>query len=49
MKEMRFSEQQYTHESCYISLFKCKSVDHSDPPPPPEWPQNLDIHSVVVL
>ena len=22
-----FSEQQYTHGSCYISLFKCKSFD----------------------
>ena len=27
-----FSEQQYTHGSCCISLFKCKSVDQSDPP-----------------
>ena len=27
-----FSEQQYTHGSCYISLFKCKSFDQSDPP-----------------
>ena len=26
-----FSEQQYTHGSCYISLFKCKSFDQSDP------------------
>ena len=35
-----FSEQPYKHGSCYISLFKCKSFDHSDPP---EWPQILDI------
>ena len=41
-----FSEQQCTHVSCYISLFKCKSFDQSDPP---EWPQILDIYSVVVL
>ena len=41
-----FSEQQYTHGSCHISLFKCKSFDQSDPP---EWPQILDIYSVVVL
>ena len=41
-----FSEQQYTHGSCYISLFKCKSFDQSDPP---EWPQILDIYSVMVL
>ena len=41
-----FSEHQYTHRSCYISLFKCKSFDQSDPP---EWPQILDIHSVVVI
>ena len=27
-----FSEQQYTHRSCYISLFKCKYFDKSDPP-----------------
>ena len=27
-----FSEQQYTHGSFYISLFKCKSFDQSDPP-----------------
>ena len=40
------SEQQYTHGSCYISLFKCKSFDQSDPP---EWPQILDSYSVVVL
>ena len=41
-----FSEQQCTHGSCYISLFNCKSFDQSDPP---EWPQILDIYSVVVL
>ena len=41
-----FSEQQYTHGSCYISLFKCKSFGQSDPP---EWPQILDIYSVVAL
>ena len=41
-----FSEQQYTHGSCYISLSKCKSFDQSDPP---GWPQTLDIYSVVVL
>ena len=32
---MPFYEQQYTHGSCYISLFKCKFFDQSDPPPPP--------------
>ena len=26
-----FSEQQYTHGSCYISLFKYKSFGQSDP------------------
>ena len=41
-----FSERQYMHRSCYISLFKCKSFVQSDPP---EWPQILDIYSVVVL
>ena len=41
-----FSEQQYTHRPCYISLFKCKYFDQSDPP---RWPQILDIYSVVVL
>ena len=41
-----FSQQQYMHGSCYISLFECKSFDQSDPP---EWPQILDIYSVVVL
>ena len=37
-----FSEQ-YTH---WVSLFICKSFDQSDLP---EWPQILDIYSVVVL
>ena len=41
-----FSEQQYTHGFCYISLFKYKSFDRSDPL---ESPQILDIYSVVVL
>ena len=41
-----FSEQQYMHGSFYIHLFKYKSFDQSDPP---EWPQMLDIYSVVVL
>ena len=27
------SEQQYTHGSCYISLFKYKYFGQSDPPP----------------
>ena len=36
-----FSEQQYTHGSCYISLFKCKSFDWSDQP---EWPRIIDIY-----
>ena len=40
------SEQQYMHGSCYISLFKYKSFDQSDPP---EWPQILEIYQVVVL
>ena len=41
-----FSEQQYTHGSCYISLVEYKFFDQSDPP---ESPQSLDIYSVVVL
>ena len=41
-----FSEQQYMHGSYYISQFKYKSFDQSDPP---EWPQILDIYSVVLL
>ena len=41
-----FTEQLCKHGSCYISLFKCKSFDQSDAP---EWPQILNIYSVVVL
>ena len=41
----QFSEQQYTHGSCYISLLNYKSFDQSDPP---ELPPILDIYSVVV-
>ena len=40
------SERQYTHGSCYISLFKYKSFDQADRP---ESPKILDIYSVVVL
>ena len=40
-----FSKQQHTYGS-FISLFKYKSFDQSDPP---ESPQILDIYSVVVL
>ena len=40
------SEQQYTHGSCYISLFKFKSFDQLIPP---KLPQILDIYSVVAL
>ena len=29
-----FCEQQYTHGSCHISLFKFKSLDQLIPPPP---------------
>ena len=39
-----FCEQQYMHESCYISLFK--SFDQLIPP---KLPQILDIYSVVAL
>ena len=35
-----------TRMDFYISLFKCKSFDQSDPP---ESPQILDIYSVVEL
>ena len=44
-------KQQYTHGSCYISLFKFKSFDSLIPPPPPptKLPQILDIYSVVAL
>ena len=41
-----FCEQQYTHRSCYISLFKFKSFDQLIPP---RLPQSLDIYSVVAL
>ena len=41
-----FCEQQYTHGSCYISLFKFKSFDQLIPP---KLPQILDIYSVVAL
>ena len=41
-----FCEQQYTHGSCYISLFKFKSFDQFNTP---QLPQILDIYSVVVL
>ena len=44
--DVPFSEQQYTHGSCYISLFKFKSFDRYNPP---ELPQISDIYSVVVL
>ena len=40
-----FCEQQYTHGSCYISLFKFKSFDQLIPPKLPL----LDIYSVVAL
>ena len=33
--DVPFCEQQYTHGSCYISLFKFKSFDRLIPPPPP--------------
>ena len=38
-----FCEQQYTHGSCYISLFTFKSFEQ------PKLPQILDIYSVVAL
>ena len=41
-----FCEQQYTHGSCYISLFKFKPFDQLIPP---KLPQILDIYSVVAL
>ena len=41
-----FFEQQYTHGSCYISLFKFKSSDQFNTP---KLPQILDIYSVVTL
>ena len=39
-----FCEQQYTHGSCCISLFKSFDQFNS-----PELPQILDIYSVVAL
>ena len=39
------SHHQYRHGSCYISLFKYKSLGQSDPP---ESPPILAIYSVVV-
>ena len=44
--DMPFCEQQYTHGSCYISLFKFKSFDQLIPP---KLSQILDIYSVVAL
>ena len=44
--DVPFCEQQYTHGSCYISLFKFKSFDQLIPP---KLPQILDIYSVVAL
>ena len=41
-----FCEQQYTHGSCYNSLFNFKSFDQLIPP---KLPQILDIYSVVAL
>ena len=41
-----FYEQQYTHGSCYISLFKFKSFDQFSTP---KLPQILDIYLVVPL
>ena len=39
-------QQQYTHGSCYISLFKFKSFDQLISP---KLPHILDIYSVVAL
>ena len=41
-----FCEQQYTHGSCYMSLFKFKSFDQLNtpplpPPPPPQTASNF--------
>ena len=41
-----FCEQQYTHGTFYITLFKFKSFDQLIPP---KLPQILDIYSVVAL
>ena len=43
-----FCEQQYTHGSCYIPLFKLKSFDQFNNPCP-KLPKILDIYSVVAL
>ena len=44
--DMPFCEQQYTHGSCYNSLFKFKLFDQFSTP---KLPQILDIYSVVAL
>ena len=44
--DVPFCEQQYSHGSCYISLFKFKSFDQFNAP---KLPQRLDIYSVVAL
>ena len=44
--DVPFCGQQYTHWSCYTSLFKFKSFDQLIPP---KLPQILDIYSVVAL
>ena len=41
-----FCAQQYTHGSCYISLFTFQSFNQLIPP---KMPQILDIYSVVAL
>ena len=40
-----FYEQQYRHESCYISLLKFKSLDQLIPS---KLPQILDIYSDTI-
>ena len=44
--DVPFCDQQYTHGSCYSSLFNLKSFDRLIPP---KLPQILDIYSVVAL
>ena len=44
--DLPFCKQQYTHGSCYFSLFKLKSFDQLIPS---KLPQILDIYSVVAL
>ena len=44
--DVPFCEQQYTHGSYCISLFKLRSFDQLIPP---KLPQILDIYSVVAL